>query len=170
VDKPTYELPEGYIPTDIEVGGSYGVIDLGTLNWIDYSSSNYHRYATSGLLNLVKSGGPDVNAVCSAYIMDFIGVFSTPSPNKKGFGFAYNKYLYILDSDYTSPEKFKAAMSGIYLIFERVTPSSPTLVKGNELNKYCIHNGQIGVYSDTFKYNSNIPLKKWLRRLKIGGA
>jgi len=170
VDKPIYDLPEGYIPTDIVVGGSYGVVDLGTPNW--YLSDGVfvtNEMPVATYKSLINTLPKILNTKYTVVNTQYFGDFSDNAPNNSITVAPNQKQLFVKDSSYTNATAFKNAMQGIYFIYEHSTPSSPTLVRGNDLNKYCIYNGQIGVYGDTFKYNSNISLKQWLRRLKIGG-
>lgn len=92
----------------------YGVVDLGTLNY----STNWGQgcYDVSGVISnanaiiLKYSFAPNVN---SQTIPDKTWTFSAAR-------------LFIKDSDYSSPAAFKAAMSGVYLVYELATSTDET--------------------------------------------
>lgn len=109
--------------SDGTVTRKYGIVDLGTLNWV-YSSSYY--VFTADLPDvLYKSSGYD-NLICLKY--NNSNVHSSSSPD----GTIYTRQTYgingigIKDSNYTDKDTFKAAMSGVYLIYELATPTTET--------------------------------------------
>ena len=92
----------------------YGVVDLGTLNY----STNWGQgcYDVSGVIS-------NANAIISKY--SFAPNVNSQTIPDKTWTFASAR-LFIKDSDYSSPAAFKAAMSGVYLIYELATPTTET--------------------------------------------
>lgn len=106
------------------LNGTYGFIDLGTLNW-GYSSSVFN----SNVIPTLNS--PTNNIICPLYETTPYNIPSANMPDKsiKCYGGIENRIIYIKDSNYTDAAVFKTAMSGIYLIYELATPTTPTITK-----------------------------------------
>ena len=99
--------------------GTYGFIDLGSLDWSYYGG----RLNTSTPISEIggeMSGDYYINAITYIYA-------NNTSEEDKTFFIYSNKYMYVYDSDYTDGAAFKEAMSGHYLIFELATPETPTI-------------------------------------------
>lgn len=102
---------------DGSITRKYGIVDLGTLTW-EYASPSYMQ--ATNALPLAK-GGANVpaNAVCAIYNI-------YPS-NSLGTGLAIgesSKTVFVNGSGYTDAAAFKAAMSGVYLVYELATPTT----------------------------------------------
>ena len=114
--------------SDGTVTRKYGVVDLGTLNWTKTVASNIDvGYVYQTGLALSVSGS--LNCILSKYqLLDKIGL----SANVVAYGSGLdkvafrssNKNMYIIDSSYADAESFKAAMSGVYLVYELATPTT----------------------------------------------
>ena len=103
-DGDTYE-------SDGKVTRKYGIVDLGTLTWLYYSSSESFMYTTS--VSNLSSG--TTKYICSKYANYGSGA-KCMSIN--------GTILRVYDSDYTDPATFKTAMSGVYLVYELATPTT----------------------------------------------
>ena len=98
----------------------YSVVDLGTLTWDRYQfDSNYAFYAQISTRK-TRSG----NSVCAKYANTGIGPESMANATINTV--ANGNYIYIRDDSYTSAAYFKAAMSGVYLVYELATPATET--------------------------------------------
>lgn len=102
-----------------EITRKYGIVDLGTLNWVLDLNSNFMV-----LFKLAKAPSlPTLvaNLLCAKYI-------TTSSNNTfsidKSVGLSSGSYVRIHDSTYTDAQTFKTAMSGVYLIYELATPTT----------------------------------------------
>ena len=107
--------------SDGKVKRKYVVVDLGTLNYTYITSDNIPRFRAtpSGL----KEG---CQVVSSMYV--YTGQsFSTLTSDKtvSNFGPASNRLEFRNDS-YTDATAFKAAMSGVMLVYELATPTTET--------------------------------------------
>lgn len=105
--------------SDGTVTQRYGMVDLGTLNWTRYSfSGNYCFY-----VKLATIKPANANGICVKY--DVV-LHESPSrlADKKilldiDTG---EQHIYIKDDTYSDAATFKAAMSGVYLVYERAEP------------------------------------------------
>ena len=120
--------------SDGKVKRKYGIVDLGTLDWGYQASetSTVASYMYTDVTNLgVKRLGPFGttvhNIICSKY--------TTVARNPTAFvdkticadGDAYaTTQIQIKDTDYTDATTFKAAMSGVMLVYELATPTTET--------------------------------------------
>ena len=96
---------------------SYGIIDLGSLDWIygNVGGTNMFYSTDAKLRNFVKYHG---DGKCSIFTAtQKIESSLTDKEFTFGNSSAYT-VLYINDSAYTDADTFKAAMQGVYLIFE----------------------------------------------------
>ena len=119
-DGDTYE-PDG------KVTRKYGVVDLGTLSWQTTSSGRFQAYLSD--IAIPASGSSKVQLICTKYQN------ITPSDwfNKNAVGISALKsgyvgdhYIGIYDPNYEEADysAFKAAMSGVYLVYELATPTT----------------------------------------------
>ena len=97
----------------------YGIVDLGTLSWGYYSSTN-HFYIT--INDSIATG---TNFMCSKYVYNGIASSSVMSDKPTGL-YRYGNIFRIKDTSYTDVATFKAAMSGVYLVYELATPTTET--------------------------------------------
>ncbi len=139
--------------SDGTVTRKYGVIDLGTLNWTKTVASNIDvGYVYQTGLALSVSGS--LNCILSKYpLLDKIGL----SANVVAYGSGLdkvafrssNKNMYIIDSSYADAESFKAAMSGVMLVYELATPTTeqstpfqnPQICDPDGTEEYTTNNG-----------------------------
>lgn len=99
----------------------YGVVDLGTLDW--YSMGDVEKgYYTDAIFDQTA-----INSICSNYTyVDGSNIYDGSAANKT-FGFYGGSPLLRLrvkDTAYTDATTFKAAMSGVYLVYEKATPTT----------------------------------------------
>lgn len=113
------------------LNGTYGFVDLGMLNYT-YTSGDPTPHFTSTTspsgIKLPATYGTKISLLCPNY--------NNTKAWSQAFGVAGNdKYIAISasgglvgisDSDYTNPTTFKEAMSGVYLIYELATPTTPS--------------------------------------------
>ena len=104
-----------YLP-DGTVNRRYGVVDLGSLSWAKDSSANF--FSSQFTLSTNNSA-----AICAKYVNS--GYISTTSM-VSGQIQVRNNYIFIYDNSYTDATTFKSAMSGVYLVYEKVTPTTET--------------------------------------------
>ena len=120
-----------YLP-DGTVERRYGVVDLGTLDW-SYGVSGMSVGSTSSLRNLIKSR----NAICKNYTVVQSGSTASAISSAADKSILINVGgnttgnfgvgdIIVKDSDYSTSAAFKAAMSGVYLIYELATPTTET--------------------------------------------
>ena len=104
----------------------YGIVDLGTLTWYAYGATDtYDRYITSGLDNLIAYSANHITAICHKYTS--VLVSDTHTANTLWVGYGSSK-LTITTSvgEYASATAFKTAMNGVYLVYEKATPTTET--------------------------------------------
>ena len=111
------------------LNGTYGFVDLGTLNWTYDSTNAFFRFPLSD--GVATSGASGIGkAVCQNYILVSNGaVRSTDKSFAVGAYWTYGSNVYIHDSAYSDAATFKTAMSGVYLVYELATPTTPTITK-----------------------------------------
>ena len=96
-----------------------GVVDLGTLNWVDYSTNTFR--VTGNIGNCKYNDGSTIpNALCARYQST---TYSTALTDKwlKLFIGGGTRQLIIKDTAYNDAAAFKTAMSGVYLVYELAT-------------------------------------------------
>lgn len=100
----------------------YGIVDLGTLNWAYHSATYQFRAA---LPQLPKDYKPSEtpNAICTKYIAHTHAALSN---GQMSIFYASVNGVNIIDSAYTDADTFKAAMSGVMLVYELATPTTET--------------------------------------------
>lgn len=118
--------------SDGTVTRRYGIVDLGTLDW------KYRGTVASGLfsvqsLNIPYKLSESVGFVCGKYIANGvkISVNQAGSMSDKTIALYFSdsstdRAMYVKDSAYTNAATFKAAMSGVYLVYELETPTTET--------------------------------------------
>lgn len=100
------------------INGIYGYVDLGTLTWT-YDSTNARFYATPNDMASNQA------IACSKY--PYVGGFGN-AVDKSCFNI-YNTKVGIKDSDYTDTTEFQTSLSGVYLIYQLATPTTPTITQ-----------------------------------------
>jgi len=121
LDQPLRALPNGvrdYITQDDKVIRNVGYVDLGSLNYVDYSNYNGY-YAMVGNLKSDNYG----EAICTHFKV-------IKSHGEMGIRIgAGNSNIYIeqVSSVYPTASEFKSAMSGAKLFYELATPTTNEL-------------------------------------------
>ena len=105
--------------SDGKVKRKYDVVDLGTLDWTYYGDDKF-MYA---YVPRKKHGFS--NLICQRYRLRLVTTDIQRS-DKVCWGNTQNSILYIKDLDYTDVATFKAAMSGVMLVYELATPTTET--------------------------------------------
>ena len=98
----------------------YGIVDLGTLDW--YLST----LGTNTFLceDSYRTTARAANFVCPKFTNSGV-VSSENMPDKSIQLFSTGNYfMWAKDTDYTDAATFKAAMSGVYLVYELATPTT----------------------------------------------
>lgn len=113
-DGDTYE-------SDGTVTRRYGIVDLGTLNW-GYSSSVFY----ANISGAKKAGETVVQKYTNKGVMEWNTMVA--SSEDKIFAncsvSAESHYAMVKDSTYADAATFKAAMSGVYLVYELAEPTT----------------------------------------------
>lgn len=119
-DGDTYE-------SDGTVTRKYSVVDLGTLNWTYDGTSCAYGFFTSSALSTRKAGSL-ANAICSKYVVNIGGRYSLGGGTGQvaSFNETNANAVCVRDDSYTDATEFKSAMSGIYLVYEKATPTTET--------------------------------------------
>ncbi len=100
--------------------GTYDFIDLGDLTWY-YLTTTGTPVFQGDVLNAKK---PSIDCICPIYITK--ENFWNYTGNDKCIAFSSAR-LNVSNSEYTEPADFKTAMTGVYLIYELATPTTPTI-------------------------------------------
>jgi len=106
----------------------YSRIDLGSLTW------SYRGTTTDGLFSADLPGyafKSDIDALCEGF--KYIGTVPTVTDmrgkNNGDTALFYSsgsesRVVYVIDTDYSDATEFKTAVTGIYLVFEKATPTT----------------------------------------------
>jgi len=105
-----------YLPSG-EVKRRYGIVDMGTLNW---SAGSDNVFYSTGL-STKKAG--NWNILCSDYAVT-TAASTGGMQDKECKGHGTTSYIYVRDTAYSSASDFKAAMSGVYLLYELAEPTT----------------------------------------------
>lgn len=122
-DNQLYFDGDEYLPSG-KVNRRFGIVDLGTLTW---------TYRTTGLTYFYATGlGHKANGICicSKYLYVISDLFNIADKVCRVGG---SESIQIKDSAYTDAATFKAAMSGVYLVYELETPTEETAEAYNEV-------------------------------------
>ena len=102
--------------------GTYAFVDLGTLTWAS-GVGGASRFVANIVSALPKGSGNVLSydfdtstntAIYAGTVDDAIAIHTTGA-------------IWIRDTDYATPEDFKTAMSGHYIIYELATATTPTI-------------------------------------------
>ena len=107
---------------DGTVTRKYGIVDLGTLNW-SYNSGNNRFDSYFSDASLTPQTAIVANAIASKYITVSFSKLYADTTLDKCLAFDKNN-LRIRDMSYTDAAAFKAAMSGVMLVYELATPTT----------------------------------------------
>lgn len=126
-----------------------GKVDLGSLNWT--YESGYPTFRA----NLMADAQLSSLIICSKYIRWTDGHATMPDKSVALTGTALYPYLRVKDTAYTDAATFKTAMSGVYLEYELVTPTTETGTPFSEVIEVNDYAPMAWMYSAS-KY-TNIP-------------
>lgn len=112
--------------SDGTVTRKYTVVDLGTLDWTYSSSGQVFISSTNSMSVRGKAGtqGGSNNVICSKYSARPTRAYSDSYADGQCGLSVDGGQLVIKDTSYNDASTFKAAMSGIYLIYEIATPTT----------------------------------------------
>lgn len=105
--------------SDGTVTERFNPTDLGALNW-DKVSTGESPFFQASLSVAYKYVSAQNNFICAKYIKASIG----GSGNTVGIFMTDNNYIRIRDNTYADAATFKTAMSGVYLVYEKATPTT----------------------------------------------
>ncbi len=103
---------------------THAMVDLGDLTWTKQpDTEQYQDFRTTGIASLVAKpqASQTPNAICSAFIVLDRNHSLSQLPNL-GITTAGNLSVSTQPSSYASASDFKAAMSGVQLVYELATP------------------------------------------------
>lgn len=106
---------------DGSVSRKYGIVDLGSLNYT-YDSS-VPRFYTTGITDIIAGVDNEKANIISKFItISAFDLYSSPAMDC--IALSSGKAISITNSDYTDASAFKATLSGVYLVYEKATPTS----------------------------------------------
>lgn len=116
--------------SDGKVKRKYGVVDLGTIDWEQGGSNNRTSWVPKSWKTNVKpveGNDTKANILCNKYYTDTAAHVET-QVNDKTISVNVGSWVYIYDNAYISvtPQEFKAAMSGVMLVYELATSTTET--------------------------------------------
>lgn len=121
---PAYD-GDKYAP-DGTVTRRYGIVDLGTLTWTKNDVTQGTLFRT--IQSYVKGGAANTHFICPKYVT------TTNANRAEGtISSGATTYIDIIDSTYADAAAFKAAMSGVYLVYELATPTTETAAPYQEI-------------------------------------
>ena len=103
----------------------YGVVDLGTLTWALHSTYANTFTASVSDIKSVSTTSDIGNVICQKY-MRTSRYSQINSEIDKSVALNTTGGVVIIDTSYTDSATFKAAMSGVYLVYELATPTTET--------------------------------------------
>lgn len=100
----------------------YGVVDLGTLTWNKSSSGRMDSENIAGAHSYTATNDEFIKGIiCSRYV----GKSELDENNLQDKGIMmWGRKVYVYDTSYTDTVTFKAAMSGVYLVYELAEPTT----------------------------------------------
>lgn len=116
----------------------YGVVDLGTLPWTYQSTYNTFTATVDDIYDLNQQDYGK-GMMCDKYITSNYWWTDSSKPDKS-ISHAAGKLIAIKDTSYNDSTTFKTAMSGVYLIYEKATPTIES-TSPFELNQIVDANG-----------------------------
>ena len=105
------------------LNGTYGFFDIGSLNWV-YSGN---MFTNSEMRTIIKPATSNSNTINGT--SNFYRVTSYNDLDDMCLAVSTAGNIFIKNSDYTDVNTFKTAMSGVYLIYELATPTTPTITQ-----------------------------------------
>lgn len=107
--------------SDGTVTRKYGIVNLGTLTWLYRSAQGV--FSLGAGRGFSKTRG---NVICAIYPQYTGGIANMPDMTVATFSSFNANDIVIKNSNYTNAAAFKAAMSGVYLVYELATPTTET--------------------------------------------
>lgn len=116
---------DSYAP-DGTVTRRYGIVDLGTLNWQYVQTGGTNERFQSNISGIATITNSDLkaNAVCDKYVTSAWGNLDRSGYDKFFCRAAVGDVVAIRDISYSDAASFKAAMSGVMLVYELATPTT----------------------------------------------
>ena len=118
---------DGDIKTsDGKIKRRYGIVNLGDLNWV-YGGGVFTTYDVNDFPTTASGWEGLTNFKCSDYSYSDWDLVDNPAGHDKQMCMRYvggQYYTRVSDSDYTDAAVFKAAMNGVYLVYELATPTT----------------------------------------------
>lgn len=110
---------------DGSVERRYGIVDLGTLDWVYAGAEGHKRFNTSSVMPNMKGAASSVvaNGICSAYSVTTNNNTYAHTADKT-ISLSESGYIYMYDTAYSDAATFKTAMSGVMLVYELATPTT----------------------------------------------
>ena len=151
--------------------GTYGFVDLGSLEW-----TLTERYFQTDLPITPKTVNDreTPNAITDSQYqpVDFYSLYNNYGSYDDVFsitnGTAGSNKLYFRDTSYNDAIAFKTAMSGVYLIYELATPTTPTITP-EQFATLCQAFGITGnTYTFTFGQSIYQGSIDWKRGVVVG--
>lgn len=105
----------------------YGVVDLGTLTWVKYNANNGNAFVANVQGAATRNNAFVTNIICAKYAEDTSqnnAYYIADGTCKFGGSYFGTSKITIVDSAYTDAAVFKAAMSGVMLVYELATPTT----------------------------------------------
>lgn len=109
--------------SDGTVTRRYGIVDLGTLQWT-YLDSGEGSPCFYNTRELPGAKGGLRRMICSKYPCIYDWRRNLYDKSVSSYNNTGSQKVTIRDTDYTTASAFKAAMSGVYLIYELATPTT----------------------------------------------
>lgn len=112
---------------DGTVTRKYGIVDLGTLDWVYQGAEGHERLNSANAISDLKGAesASIANIICAKYKTVSNNATYSHSEDKT-ISAGTTGYVYVYDSLYTDAAAFKSAMSGVYLVYELATPTTET--------------------------------------------
>jgi len=151
--------------------GVYGFVDLGSLEWT--LTERYFRADLPITPKTVKDCETPNAITDSQYQpIDFYSLYNNYDSYDDVFsitnGTAGSNKFYLRDTSYNDPIAFKTAMSGVYLIYELATPTTPTITP-EQFATLCQAFGITGnTYTFTFGQSIYQGSIDWKRGVAVG--
>ena len=111
--------------------GKYSFVNLGDLNWV-YGGGVFTTYDVNDFPFSASGWEGLTNFMCSKYSYSDWDLVDNPAGHDKQMCMRYvggQYYTRVSDSDYTDVASFKAAMNGVYLLYELATPDTPSITE-----------------------------------------
>ena len=148
------KIPQPVALLNGQFNKKYGVVDLGSLNW-SYSSSTHRMYidgwASAYAALLPIDDNTQAHLMCAKYVT--ATAYQTQyNQINQAVSLALSGALCVYDTTYTNANDFKAAMQGIYLIYELAQPVTGTPTYATSANYIREVEGGVKGMSATIDY------------------